>query len=457
MTDASAFRREFDRRRFLRGALGAGISIPALAAFTSCSDKGGALGGGGGGGEVTELVVPINSSPWLEAYKTVAAAYEQESGVKIVLREFPYDGLRTAMVNAIRGGNQSFDIFHLDEPWTGEFYANEWSVPFTDVDPKFSLDPQVVDFDGLPYWNAKTQTGSDDGKVMGLPVQGNVALLMYREDLYKELNLSVPKTFDDALANGRKAQQAKKVKFGYVARGEATQGGQSITYDFMPLLYGFGGDWFDEKWRPTINSPEAVRAMETYKQLLALGPAEPNTVGQADVIAAMQAGQALQVQTVAAAAHEMNDPDKSNVAGKVGFAPIPAGTGDTPSPASGVWSLTIPKGNSKARQKAALDYINWILEKQTQLEFTKAGGIPTRDDTFEAGGLPEEATAYLKTVATSLPNVKRALRYTFTAKMVAATEPALSSMAAGKTPVKKGLDELASKLASIADDAGYGG
>lgn len=237
--------------------------------------------------------------------------------------------------------------------------------------------------------------------------------------------------------------------------GEATTGGQSITYDFMPVLYGYGADWFDENWRPTVNSPEAVQAMQTYKELLALGPPEPTTVGQDAVIAAMLGGEALQVQTVAAAAHEMNDPDKSNVAGKVGFLEMPGGRGGSSTPASGVWSLTIPKKNAKARQKAALKYINWILEKQTQLEFTKAGGIPTREDTFQAEGLPKEAAPYLKAVSGSLPNVKRALRYTFTAKMVGATEPALSSIAAGKTPVKKGLDELATKLADIARDAGY--
>jgi multiple sugar transport system substrate-binding protein len=445
------------RRRFLRTLLHAGVSLPAIAAAGACSGKNrGALGGGSGdGGEVTELIVPVNTSPWLDAYKRVAAGYERESGVKITLREFPYAGLRSAMVNAIRAGNNSFDLFHLDEPWTGEFFANGWVAPFADVDPSFSLDPQIVGYDSLPYWDATAKTAAAGGKIMSLPIQGNMAVFMYRTDLYRELGLSVPKTFEEALANGQKARQSGTAKYGYVANAAATQGGTSITYDFMPLLYAYGGDWFDDGWKPAVNSPGAVRAMNMFRQLLGLGPPNPDTVGQADVIAAMQSGQALQVHTVAAAAHQMNDAEKSNVVGKVGFAQMPAGDAGRPAPASGVWSLTVPKGNPKPRQQAALKFITWMLSKQSQLAFTKAGGIPTRKDTYAAADLPAQARGYLKAVADSLPNIRHHVRYTFSAQMVAATEPALSSIAAGKTPVDKGLDDLADRLAGIARAAGY--
>src|SRR5690606_24442707 len=76
------------RRGFLKLALGAAVAAPTLAACGG--GKSGALGGGGdSGGKVTELVVPINKSPWLPAFQKLAARYEEETGVTITLREFP--------------------------------------------------------------------------------------------------------------------------------------------------------------------------------------------------------------------------------------------------------------------------------------------------------------------------------------------------------------------------------
>jgi hypothetical protein len=130
-----------DRRGFLR-LLGAGVSIPVIAGLTGCGGGGsGALGGGNKGGKVTELIVPTNRSPWLPAYREVAAQYEKESGVKVTLREFPYDGLRTQMANAIQNKSAAFDLFQLDEPWTGQFYDNNWVAPLADIDPAFKARP----------------------------------------------------------------------------------------------------------------------------------------------------------------------------------------------------------------------------------------------------------------------------------------------------------------------------
>lgn len=435
------------RRNFLR-ASGFAVTLPMLGQLVACSGGGGALGSGG----ANELVIPFNTSPWGDAYKRIAALYKEETGVRVTLREFPTDGLHTAMINAIRGGNKTFDVFHLDEPWTGEFYSNGWAAPFTDVDPAFTLDPEIGSYSDLPYWDSSTRTGSAAGDVVSLPINGSMTLFMYRKDLYDDLGLSVPTTFEEAYANGRAAQEAGAVRYGYVARGQGVAGSQTITFDFMPLLFGYGGEWFDEDYNSLVNKREAIEALEMYKRLLTLGPSNPSTVDLATVIATMQSGDALQGHVVAVAAAQLDDESKSNVAGRVGFAPMPAGPAGSV-PISNVWSLAIPKANSPQRQKAALDYITWLLQKTSQTTFTNAGGIPTRADV-----LAEEAANHrsLAAVSASLKSVRSALRYTFTPEMVNATEPALSSMANGRNPVEAGMSDLANELTGIARKAGYG-
>jgi len=443
----------FDRRGFMRLTLATGLALPGAGWLSSCGGGGGALGEGEGG----RLVVPANTAPWLGAYQATGRVYQEQSDAQVTFREFPYDGLRTAMINAVRGGSFPFNVFHLDEPWTGEFYDNKWATPLQDIDSGFELDPEVITYDALPEWDAEQRHHAEGGVVTGLPINGNVNLFVYREDLYDELGLSVPTTFEEAYENGRQAQESGKSRFGYVARAQGTDAGQSITYDFMPLLRSYGGDWYTEDWQPAINSSGAIEAMEMFSRLVSLGPRQPQTVGQAEVIAAMQGGQSIQCHVVAAAASQLEDPSLSKVAGKLGYAKVPAGSTGRSTPTSGVWSLAVPRRLPDDRAKASVDFIKWFMGKEAQLEFAKNGGIPTRTDTYDAPELPDEAKKYLPAIKASLPDVRGSVRFAFSAEMLPVAERALASIASGEIPVKQGLDELASQLDQIASDAGFRG
>lgn len=452
MAEVGAGPHSLDRRAFMRMALGAGLSIPGVASIAACGgDGGGALGGDAGG----NVVLAVADTPWLAAYQSTAREYEREHGGRIVFREFPYEGLRTAMINAIRGGNVPFSVFQLDEPWTGEFYDREWATPIDEIDPEFELDAGVITYDALPAWDAEGRRHAEDGTLMGVPINGNVNLFVYRTDLYEELGLEVPKTFEEAYENGVRAQRSGRVRHGYVARAQATDSGQSITYDFMPLLRTYGGDWYTDDWRPAIDSDGAIAAMEMFKRLLSLGPPQPQTIGQAEVIATMQGGQSIQCHTVAAAASQLEDPNLSRVAGRLGYAEVPAGSTGSPTPTSGVWSLAIPRNLPDERAEAVLGFIRWFIGRDGQLVFARNGGIPTRRDAYDAADLPAEAKRYLPAVQASLDDIRGSVRFPFSAEMLPVAERELASIAAGKKPVKRGLDDLANQLADIARKAGF--
>jgi multiple sugar transport system substrate-binding protein len=192
-----------------------------------------------------------------------------------------------------------------------------------------------------------------------------------------------------------------------------------------------------------------------FKRLLSLGPPQPQTVGQAEVIATMQGGQSIQCHTVAAAASQLEDPSLSRVAGRLGYAEVPAGSSGSPTPTSGVWSLAIPRDLPEERAEAVLGFIKWFTGQDGQLVFARNGGIPTRRDAYDATDLPAEAKRYLPAVEASLDDIRGSVRYPFSAEMLPVAERALASIAAGETPVTRGLDDLASRLAEIARDAGF--
>jgi multiple sugar transport system substrate-binding protein len=446
-------------RRALLGALpvtGTGVAA-ALSACTSGST--GALGGGGSSGEVTELIVPTARTPWLDAYRALAASYEDVSGIRIVLREFPYDGLYTQQINAIQSSALPFDIFQIDEAGLWKFFENEWVVPFDEIDSRFSIDADVLDYAGLPYWDPKTKTSDTSGHVMGYPVNGNMDLFVYRRDLYDELGLSVPATWEEALHNAQEAKASGKIQYGHVPRAQATQNGLSVTYEFMPVFYSYGGTWFADEgsdWTPTIDTDAGIAAATMFRDLALTGPEEPATIGQAEVISLMQGGKALQTHVVAAAASQFLDEDKSQIADVVGFAEVPAAeSAGSPAPTSGTWSLCVPRGLAPERAKAALDYIRWVLSEGAQTEFMGAGGIPTCRSVLETGASTGTASAYLEPLAQSMDDVRAPVRYSFGPAMAAQTEKHLSRIAAGDVDPGRGMAELQDAVVDVVKEAGF--
>lgn len=448
------------RRRFLQ-LIGAGAALPAVTGVAGCGQSsGGALGGGSGGGKVTELIVPTAKSPWLDAYRTVAATYREKSGISVTLREFPYDGLFTQQTNAVRSGNFPFDVFQVDEFGVDQFFANRWVQPLNDIGPSFRFDPQVVTYADLPFWDASSKSHRGGGQTMSYPINGNLDLFVYRKDIYEDLGLSVPKTWQEAADNAAKIKGSGKIRYGSVLRTQATTSGLSCTYEFMPVFYSYGGAWFEAddsgKLTPTVDTPAAIDAATMFRRFAELGPAETETIGQAEVISLMQGGQAAQTWVVAAAAAQFLDKDKSQIADTVGFAEVPAGSTGRAAPTSGTWSLCIPAGLPAERATAALDFITWMESKETQTAFVAAGGIPTRKDVLNAAAKSGPASSYLAPLRDSIADVRPSVRYTFGAEMAAATETTISQIAAGAVSPKAGMSRLQTTLEQIVQKAGRG-
>ena len=187
-----------------------------------------------------------------------------------------------------------------------------------------------------------------------------------------------------------------------------------------------------------------MRALAKY------GPPATNTIGQSQVIAAMQAGDAAQGQVVFAAANSMNDPAASRVAGKIGFAVMPKGCAScNPGVVSGTWAISIPTGLSSEREKAALSYIKWVISKKAQIKFAEYGGIPTRTDVIEEANLTATQRDYLAVYQKGLPFITENIRQTFAAPMLAATESRLGAIAAGTVTPIAGMKALNGDLVNV--------
>lgn len=409
--------------------------------------------------EVKKLTINVNQSPWLNAYKKLILDYTKETGIEVDVRVFPYTEMRPTLVADIQSSNRTYDVYQYDELFTHEFANNKWVKPFTEVDPNFKVDPNIGSYGNFMYWNPTKKFSDPKGLVMSMPLNGNTNVFLYRKDIYEKLNLNVPKTWDEVLANAQKIKDANLVKYPYIIRAQAVTSGSSVTYDYIHILASYGGRFFNkqgEDWLPIIDSKEGKAAATTLRALAKFGPTATNTIGQSQVIAAMQAGDAAQGQVVFAAANSMNDPAASRVAGKIGFAVMPKGCAScNPGVVSGTWAMSIPTGLSSEREQAALKYINWVLSKKAQIKFAEYGGIPTRTDVISEANLTADQKDYLSVYQKGLAYATENIRQLFAAPMLAATEARLGAIAAGTITPIAGMKALNADLVNVVKNANY--
>jgi multiple sugar transport system substrate-binding protein len=409
--------------------------------------------------EVKKLTINVNQSPWTAAYKQLTLDYTKETGIEIDFRIFPYAEMRPTLVADIQSSNRTYDVYQYDELFTHEFAANKWVKPFTQVDPNFKMDPNIGSYGNFMYWNPTKRFSDPKGDVMSMPLNGNTNVFLYRKDIYADLGLKVPTTWDEVLANSAKIKAANVVKYPYIIRAQAVSSGASVTYDYIHILASYGGRFFNkegEDYNPVIKSKEGIAAATTLRALAKYGPPATNTIGQSQVIAAMQAGDAAQGQVVFAAANAMNNPAQSRVAGKIGFAVMPKGCPTcNPGVTSGTWAMSIPTGLTSEREQAALKYINWVLSKKAQIKFAEYGGIPTRTDVIEEAKLTATQRDYLDVYQQGMKFVTTNIRELFAVPMLSATEARFSAIAAGSISPSAGIRALDADLKKIVSGFDY--
>jgi multiple sugar transport system substrate-binding protein len=408
--------------------------------------------------KVVPITIVINQSPWFAGFAKAVEAYEKASGNKVNLDVNPFAGSAEKQRNSVRAREGQFDILTMNSSWLAEFYHGGFLVPLNDIDPSFSVDPQVINYDDTAYWDAKARTNnSKTGLVYGVPINGNIQVLYYRADLYEKAGLTVPRTWDELVANAAKLHNPPAV-YGMVQRG--ARSASDISYDWMPYLHSHDGGIFrDEKsgdFTVTVNSPQARKALDIYVELARKsGPPNPGSYGQAQVIQALVTGKAAHATPVIAAWPQMDDPTKSAVVGKVNVAVLPHGAGGRTTPTLGHFIGAVPKNIPKERQVAALAFLRWFQSYDAQLVYAQAGQAPIRRDVYDAAFMKTPEFRWTQAVAASSPNARMMYTVPEGPQIVSLLELRLNQAVIGEKTAPDALNTLAAEIHELMQKAGY--
>ncbi|MBK6600855.1 MAG: extracellular solute-binding protein [Betaproteobacteria bacterium] len=407
---------------------------------------------------VSPITIVINQSPWFGGFSKVVEAYEKETGNKVGLDVNPFAGSGEKQRNSVRAKEGQFDILVMNSAWLAEFYHGGFLTPLNTIDPAFKLDPQVMSYDDTGYWDAaRKSNNAKTGVVYGVPINGNIQVLYYRADLYEKAGLKVPQTWEELAANAKALNSPPNV-YGMVQRG--ARSASDISYDWMPYLHSHNGAIFkDEKagdFTVTINSPEARQALDVYVNLAkTVGPPNPGSYGQAQVIQALLTGKAAHATPVIAAWPQLDDATKSAVVGKVNVAVLPHGPGGRTTPTLGHFIGGIPNNIPKDRQVAALAFLRWFQSYDAQVKYAQTGQPPIRSDVYAAAFMKTPEYRWSPAVLASLPNAKMMYTVPEGPQIASVLELRLNQAVLGEKTTADALNTAAAEIHDLMQKAGY--
>ncbi len=333
--------------------------------------------------EGTQIRLLANAHPWTDTIKPRLGDFQDLTGIKVVEEDLPETQFRQKLTTELSQGTGSVDVMMSAPAQEGLKYSQAgWYEPLD----AYVNDPArtAPDFDFADFQPATIQIETVNGQLIGLPVQLESEILFYRTDLFQEKGIEPPATFDDLRAAAEALHAPDQRMSGIGLRGK----GAAATSMFSSFLYGFGGDWLDENKNPTLATPEAISAFQYYGDLARnFGPRGAENNSWPENVALFQQGNLAMFVDASVFRVNVEDPSKSQVAGKVGYAVLPRGP-VAHDPASFVWGLSI---SSQSKHKdAAWYFVQWATSKPQTLVLLQKGVPVARtstwtDPTYTAG------------------------------------------------------------------------
>jgi multiple sugar transport system substrate-binding protein len=290
-------------------------------------------------------------------------------GIEVEIRATPdaADTRHQLYVQWLNAHVRDPDVLQIDVIWTPEFAAAGWILPLDSV--QSGLDDFVPAALAANRWN---------GRLFALPWFVDVGMLYWRTDLGD----APPRTFDEL----RTQVDARRVSMGLVWQGARYEG---LVTVFLEYLTAFGGQILDDAGQIVVDAQPAVQALEYMCRSIY----ERQTVPP-DVLAwqeehtrfAFQNGRARFMRNWPYAVALLRDADESQVAGRFGIAPMPAGPGGGSAATLGGSQLAINAHSDRPDAAAAL--IAFLLEPEQMLERARVvGQYPSRLSLYDEPAL----------------------------------------------------------------------
>ncbi len=271
----------------------------------------------------TEIRFLMNKHPFTTYIEPRVVDFEKMTGIKVVIEAFPEDQYRNKRTIELNAGGKVDGYMIM--PGQDDLYY--WKAGWLQPLDAYIKDPALTDADWNPkdFFASFAKASSVDGNQIGVVINAETSLLAYRKDLFTKFKQKVPQTMKELeqvakFFTGKEVDGKKMV--GITLRGK----GAAATSQWVDFLYTFGGSWTNAQGKSNFASPEDIASFKFYGDLLRLyGPQGGTMLHWAESTSMFMEGKAAMIYDANVFKALYENPKESKVAGKVGYAVIPAG------------------------------------------------------------------------------------------------------------------------------------
>ena len=267
--------------------------------------------------ETTLSIGTVNNGDMIVMQKLSEQFEEQNPDISLDWVVLEENVLRQRLTTDIATGSGQFDVVTIGTYEVPIWAKRGWLEAMDNLPADYDVDDVLMAVrEGLSY----------DGKLYALPFYAESSLTFYRTDLFEKAGLTMPDqpTWDQIKQFAETLTDKDAGIYGICLRGKPGWG--ENTAFISTMVHTFGGQWFDENWNPTIDTPEWKEAVGTYVDLLTnSGPPGASSNGFNENLALFSSGKCAMWIDATVAAGLLFDPAESQVADKVGFVQAPIG------------------------------------------------------------------------------------------------------------------------------------
>jgi len=305
--------------------------------------------------EGVQLKVAMIDEPRERLFAELLPEFKKLTGIDVTIDFYGFEDLYNKTLTSSVARTGEYDVYQFHFPDMALFDERGFMVDVTDW---VKRDWNEMEMDDIQA-SIQESHMKYNGKYYGVPTHIGSHEFYYRTDIFEKEGYALPKTYDDVLTLAKEidAKYAPETR-GFLFMGRADVQGCST---FMGFLGSYGGDFFDnyQHQRPAMDSPAALKAMNTLKEIYKYSVEGSNVYGFDEAQTAFKQGKAAMISFWDSGDNFFSDPEQSDIIGKWAIAPYPGGR--TP---NGGWSVQISADSKNAA--AAWEFLKWIISPDVE-------------------------------------------------------------------------------------------
>jgi multiple sugar transport system substrate-binding protein len=334
--------------------------------------------------EGTELNLAFGTHPSTEAYQKMAEEFTAKTGIKVNWDVMENVALKDKQLLEFTGHTGMYDVVMMDGFWISEYAPKQVVDPLDDYLSDPAMTPAWFDYDDiLPAF--RNGLGMYDGVTYGIPTAGESRFLAYRKDLFEKYDQKVPETLDEMLEVAEFFTGKEDGLYGMAFRG---QKGIMFASGWLTLVYNYGDGFADQTtWEARMDSEDVKESLDYFTKLLQTCPPDVLNFTHEEATSAFVSGKTAMWYDATALVPWLEDPDRSQVIGNIGYAPPPPGPAGDGGVLAG-WNMSVSADSEN--KEAAWAFVVYMTSREMSMTYVENGGVPSRTSTLKDPAFAEE-------------------------------------------------------------------